>query len=192
MRKNSYLPFFGCCLVLICMVVMISGQIYAAEVPDNGNYLKYQEPTPASSSSWFSTIAYIFSLLITFALIIALAYFASRFLGHKIGNLSALGHNKIHAALSLGSNRTIYVVEVAGKFLIVGVTEHSINLLHEITSQEEIERLILQPSAGPTNQFDIVFQRHIASLQQMSHKFAAVFDTHSKTQSESENEREKR
>jgi len=49
--------------------------------------------------------------------------------------------NKILAYLSFGTNRGIYVVEIAGKILVVGVTNHSINLLQEITSESDIQKI---------------------------------------------------
>jgi flagellar protein FliO/FliZ len=168
------------------------GQVYAAESQNNGDYLKYKESKPVTSSSWLSTIAYIFTLVLTFGFVIGLAYFASRFLGHKFGTLSPAGDNKVLKTIPLGQSRAIYVVEVAGKFLIMGVTDHNINLLQEITSAEEIEKIKADSASAPAHQFDRVFQRHLASLQQMSQKFPIAFDAHKKSESQSANEREKR
>ncbi len=192
MRRISYSHILSCCVLLVFFTMMLSSQIIAAESPDNNDYLKYQEPKPTGGFSWLSTIAYIFTLLITFLVVIGLAYFVSRFLGQKMGSLSVVGDNKILATLSLGPNRGIYVIQIAEKCFIIGVTDHSINLLQEITDKEEIERLKMQTVSPATGQFDRIFQRHIASLQQMSHKFSTVFDVRQNIQSESENEREKR
>lgn len=177
--------------VLLLIVVFIAAThiapVFAAAQP--GDYLSYQEPKPAGTS-WFSTIAYIFSLLVTFVVVIGLAYFTSRFVGQKVGKTAVSGDNKVVYTLPLGPNRGVYVVEIAGKFLVLGVTDHNINLLQEINDPEQAEKLHNLNPVMPANQFDVVFQRHLASLQQMSHKFPGVFNNNNR--SENENEREKR
>lgn len=182
-------PAFWPTLLLIVVLIAAAhtSPVFAAAQP--GDYLNYQDPKPAGTS-WFSTLAYMFSLLITFIVVIGLAYFTSRFVGQKMGQTAASGDNKVVFTLPLGPNRGVYVVEVAGKFLVLGVTDHTINLLQEITDPEQTEKLQTLKPAMPANQFDMVFQRHLASLQQMSHKFPGVFNGNNR--SENENEREKR
>lgn len=164
----------GRLILFIALVMMILiGQVWAAE--PTGGYLAYQEPE-ASSSSWLSTIAYVVSIIITFAVVIGLAYFTSRFLGQKMGKVSASADNRILATLALGPNRAVHVVEVAGRVLLLGVTDHSITMLEEIIDQERIDKLKQQSvpiSTAPS--FDSVLQRQLASLQQMSQKFPAIF-----------------
>lgn len=170
----------------VLFIMILAGQAYAAE-----GYLNYQEPQPAATSSWLSTIAYVFSLIATFAVVIGLAYFTSRFLGHKMGQASVVGDNRILVTLALGPNRAVYIVEIAGKFFVLGVTEHNITLLEEITDSTRIEKLKQQPAAktSASNQFDRVFQRQLASLQNMSQKFPTAFN--SKDHSEKQDERER-
>ena len=155
------------------MGIFFVGQVYAAE--SNGDYLQYQEPKPGTSVSWFSTASYVFSLIITFAVVIGLAYFASRFLGKKLGSLSANGSSRVISMLSFGANRAVYTVEIAGKFLVLGVTDQSITVLQEITNPEEIERLKEEQLAMPENQFDTIFQKQLASLQRISQTFPTAF-----------------
>lgn len=176
-------------VLLFCLFAIITAsQVYAADA--NGGYLNYQEPQPSATSSWLSTIAYVFSLVATFAVVIGLAYFTSRFLGQKMGQASVVGDNRILVTLALGPNRAVYIVEVAGKFLVLGVTENNITLLEEITDQIRIEKLKQQPAAMPaSNQFDEIFQRQLASLQHMSQKFPTVFNN--KDRSEQQDERER-
>ena len=163
-----------------------AGPVLAAG--QGGEYLSYQEPKPAGSS-WLSTIAYVVTLLVTFTVVIALAYFTSRFLGQKMGRYSAAGDNKVLVSLPLGQNRGVYVVEVAGKFLVLGVTDHSVNFLQEITDPAMIEKLWSTVPPGSPNQFDTVFQRQLASLQQMSHKFPGVFGNYNRNDREIDREK---
>lgn len=183
MSKKYYV---GAYILLVMFFLM--GTVYAA-VP-NGEYLQYQAPKPVESSSTLSMITYIFSLLVTFAIVIGLAYFASRFVGQKMGRATAVGHNKVIATLPLGANRAIYVVEIAGKFLALGVTDHGITVLQEITDHLEIEKMKEAQTLGPEIQFDKVFQRQLASLQRLSPKFPNVFK--SSTEDEQKHEGEKR
>lgn len=155
----------------------------------SGEYLNYQEPKPAGTS-WLSTIAYLFTLLVTFAVVIGLAYFTSRFLGNRVGRLTASSDNRVIVTLPLGPNRSVQVVEIGGKMLVLGVTDHNITLLQEITDSDQIEKLRTTQAVVPNNQFDVVFQKHLASLQQMSHKFPGVFGNFNRN--ENDNGREKR
>jgi len=189
MGKKYYLEVYILLLVIFFVGVdSVGGTAYAAE--PTGEYLQYQESKPAVYSSGLSTLTYIFSLLVTFAIVIGLAYFAARFLGHKMGNRLSSGRHRIIATLPLGTNRGVYIVEIAGKFLVLGVTDHGINVLQEITDIGEIEKMKAQPISVPEAQFDKVFQRQLASLQQLSPKFPNVFNTHQ--QNEQKHEGEKR
>lgn len=170
------------------MIAVSYGSALAAEA-DN-NYLVYQEPQ-ATQASWLSTVAYIISLFVTFAVVIGLAYFSSRFLGQRMGRLSAGTDNKILATLALGANRAVHVVEIAGKVLVLGVTDHNIVLLQEIADENEIEKLKQHQTASvPSSNFETILESQLSSLRNMSQKFPAVFGgQHRQSQS---NEREKR
>ena len=187
MSKKYVQGFYIILLIAFLIGGNCLGIVYAAE--PTGEYLQYQETKPAVYSSGLSTATYIFSLLITFAIVIGLAYFASRFLGQKMGNQLATHNHKIVATLSMGTNRAVYIVEIAGKFLVLGVTDHTINVLQEITDLTEIEKLKEQQIPVPETQFDKVFQRQLASLQRLSPKFPNVFTAHKKDEQEHEGEK---
>ncbi|WP_378951845.1 flagellar biosynthetic protein FliO [Pelosinus sp. sgz500959] len=187
MSKKYYLGLYMLLLMFFFFGIAFEGIVYAAE--PTGEYLQYQESKPGAYSSGLSTLAYVFSLLVTFAIVIGLAYFASRFLGEKMGSKLAMGNQKIIATLPMGANRAIYVVEIAGKFLIVGVTDHSINVLQEITDPVEIEKMQAEKVLSPEIPFDKVFQRQLASLQRLSPKFPNVFNTHQSNEEKHEGEK---
>lgn len=174
-------------LVWACFIVAFSsGMALAAEA--GNDYLVYQEPQ-TTTASWVSTVAYVVSLLVTFAVIIGLAYFTSRFLGQRMGQLSARAENRILTHLPLGANRAIHVVEIAGKVLVLGVTDHSITLLQEITDEDQVEKLRQQqPATVPSNGFETILQSQLSSLQHMSQRFPSAFGR----RHEQSNEREKR
>ncbi|EAX48653.1 hypothetical protein TcarDRAFT_2125 [Thermosinus carboxydivorans Nor1] len=162
----------GVIIILILVVLFVGGQAWAQE--PGGEFLKYKDPEPPSTSV-LSTLAYIFSLIVVFLVVIVLAYLASRVLGQKIGGFTAAGNQKILTTLLLGPGKAVYVVDIAGKVLVLGVTDHSVNLLQEITSAEEIDKLRSLGSAAGSDGFKLVLQRQMATLQQMSDKFPLVF-----------------
>lgn len=166
----------GRSLLTAVVFLMLTSQVQAAA--ETGEYLKYQEPQ-ATTSSWLSTGGYILSLILTFLLVLALAYLTSRFLGQKIGQGRGYGTGKVYATLALGPNRAVYVVEMAGKFMVLGVTEQSITLLNEITSPSEIEQLKAAQNnpAMPPEQFSYVFSRQLQSLKQLQKDFQFAFHT---------------
>ncbi|MDT8901305.1 flagellar biosynthetic protein FliO [Anaeroselena agilis] len=172
---------------IVLAVLCLCGTALAAG--QGGEYLSYQEPKPAGSS-WLSTVAYVITLLVTFAVVIALAFFTSRFLGQRMGRMNGMGDNRVLVSLPLGQNRGVFVVEVAGKFLILGVTDHSVNFLQEITDPEMIDKLRTTAPPLAMGQFDTVFKRQLASLQQMGNKFPGVFGQYSR--GDNEIDREKR
>jgi flagellar protein FliO/FliZ len=185
-KKCQYSLFL--IVVIVFFGMFFIGQVHAAD--SNGEYLQYQEPKSASSSSWFSTISYVFSLLLTFTFVIGLAYFASRFVGKKMGNLSANTSSKIISTLPLGGSRFVYIVEIAGKLLVLGVTDQSITVLQEITDAIEIDKMKAEQIVAHSDQFDKVFQKQLASLQQLSRTFPIAFGA--SKQNEQKHEGEKR
>lgn len=163
----------GSILIIVVLFLLFTGQVLAAA--ETGEYLKYQEPQPAASS-WLAMSGYILSLLLTFLLVLGLAYFTSRFLGQRMTRGGGFGSGKIYATLSLGPNRSVYVVEIAGKFMVLGVTEQNITMLNEITSLSDIEQLkTTQNIVMPPEQFSSVFHRQIGLLRQMQKKSPFTF-----------------
>lgn len=161
-------------IVILCVFLLhvFTGQSFGAE--QSSEYLKYHEPQNGSSSLLL-TVGYLLFLIIVFILVIGLAYVASRLVGQKMGAVHSTGENKILAHLSFGSNRAVYVVEIAGRVLVLGVTDHAINLLQEITSTEDIEKIKNQSKNVMGDQFSVLFQKQLVSLQKMSNKFPGVF-----------------
>ena len=48
---------------------------------------------------------------------------------------------KVLENLPLGPNRSVCIIEMAGRVFLLGITDNSINLLTEITDEEEIAQL---------------------------------------------------
>ncbi len=86
----------------------------------------------------------LFSLII----VVALAYWATKFLAGRFG-LSQARHIKVAESLFLGPNRHLYLLLVDGKTLLVGSSEHGINLLKEFDDEQFYDELL---KSADTNQ----------------------------------------
>lgn len=90
--------------------------------------------------------------------VILLAFGVSWFIQKKVG----LGGNvfgKVVGILPLDNRRMIYLVDVMGRVLILGVTESNINLLAELTDKDTLDALRLQydkPSPGMNRLFSFL------------------------------------
>ena len=137
-EKVKYFFIFAFSLTLI---YFLNADITTVEAA--GGYLSgYEdvEPQPAGVS-WWSTIAYILSLLAVFAIVFFMAYIAAKFLGGRF-NARISGHGgRVLENLPLGPNRSVCIVDMAGRVFLLGVTDQSITLLSEIMDPEEIQNL---------------------------------------------------
>lgn len=107
----------------------------------------------------FSYFRLFFSLL----LICAMIYLIYFFLKKKTNSLANKNAEETSVLLSLplGMGKNVQVVYIAGKFLIIGVTNDSINYLSEVTDEKEIEnlkRLMQEKKIKAGESFANVFQ----------------------------------
>ena len=138
-RKRIFLT----CFVGVLLLLAVAEPALAAEEAAKGGYLAgYENSDPRPTSiSWWSTIAYLVSLFAIFVFVVGLAYFAARFIGGKFAQQKLGYGGRILSHLPLGPNRSVCVIEMSGRVFMLGVTEHSITLLTEITDADEIDRL---------------------------------------------------
>ncbi len=138
-RKRIFLT----CFVGILILFVMADPTLAADEAAKGGYLAgYENSDPRPTSiSWWSTIAYLVSLFAIFVFVVGLAYFAARFIGGKFAQQKLGYGGRILSHLPLGPNRSVCVIEMSGRVFMLGVTEHSITLLSEITDPDEIDRL---------------------------------------------------
>lgn len=141
---------------------------------ENG-YLTYTEPAANSTATSLSTISYVFSLLLTFAIVVGLAYFTSKFLSQRLSPTMQSRMVRIHDIAALGPNKSLYLVEIGNRIFLLGVTEHNITYLQEFTDEQFITELRAKNSdfTGQTAPaFQNVFQQQIDTLQQMADRIS--------------------
>ena len=77
-------------------------------------------------------------LAIFLPLVIGLAYWSIRFGAKKGGYLTAASKNmRLLERLSLGPKACLCIVQVSGRYYLLGVTEREITLLRELTDYRE-------------------------------------------------------
>lgn len=146
----------------------------AEEAASSGGYLAgYENADPRPTAvSWWSTLAYLVSLFAIFGFVVVMAYFAARFLGGKFAQHITGSGGRILEHLPLGPNRSVCVVEMANRVFLLGVTEHSITLLSEITDPEEIERLHQSSIIRPLH--TEMFSREFGMLADLAQKVPPI------------------
>ena len=168
-----------CLLVWLFFALLLPSVGMAA---DGGGYLagyENHDPTPNGTPgvSWWSTIAYVASLVVVFLFVAGLAYYVSKILGGRFGRSVSGGGGRVLENLPLGPGRSACVVELAGRLLLLGVTEHSITLLGEIEDAEEVEQVLKKsleespmPFSGTTG-----FERQFGSLDKLAKRIPTMF-----------------
>lgn len=106
----------------------------------NADNKNAERTSPAGRNrSSFSYFRLIFSLLLVCGAIY-LIYF---FLKKKSDSLATKNgeDSSVLLSLPLGMGKNVHIIYIAGKFLIVGVTNNSINYLGEVTDEKELDNL---------------------------------------------------
>ena len=167
--------FLACVVAGVFAFLLMTDPVLAAEEAAKGGYLSgYENTDPRPSPvSWWSTIAYLVSLFAIFAFVVGLAYFAVRFLGGHFAQQKLGYGGRLLSHLPLGPNRSVCVVEMADRVFLLGVTEHSITLLSEITDAAEIERLHREAQASAV--MPEMFSQQLGTLSDFVQKIPPLF-----------------
>ena len=146
---------------------------WAADAGSSGGYLAgYENADPKPTSvSWWSTLAYLLSLLVIFAFVLAMAYFVAKLLGGRFGRSSAKSGGRMLLQLPLGPKSSACIVELAGRTFLLGVTEHNVSLLAEITDREEIEALERSSAVLPERWDSTLFSSQLGALSDLVSRF---------------------
>src|SRR6056297_1592948 len=144
----------------------ITGEKKTGEAEEKGLY-DYEEPSNEEQSyGWL-----IFKTILILGTLVAGFYFFFHYVTKKAG-IQTVGQNvmQVLSVVPVGQNKFLQVVDMAGKILVLGVSDNNINLITEIHGKDEIDRirLLSSRSAPPapggfqefvTNQIGRVFDR---------------------------------
>ena len=130
----------GTLLVVLCLLSpVIETQAIPMESEQQSVQLDYQEPqeTEAPSVFWM-----VIQTILALCLILALAWGMIRLFGGRMRGRLQGRYIRVLDEVTLGPNRGVAVVEIGGKALIVGVTDHQISMLGELTDSQALEEMI--------------------------------------------------
>jgi flagellar biogenesis protein FliO len=103
----------------------------------------YERPTVEEDSyGWM-----IFKTIIVLGLLVGGFYYFYRFVTKKAG-IHLVGREviKILSIVPVGQNKYLQVVDLAGRIMVIGVSDSNINLITEIKDKDEIDRIRLLSS----------------------------------------------
>lgn len=109
----------------------------------------------------------VIATFIIVAFIIYLSYLASKYLGRGMSRGSNSRYMRMIDQLTLGQDRHIAVIQVGGRYLLVGVTAGQISILSEI-KDEELFPLVPEEEGGGTQQLD--FRKMLGKLNDLGKK----------------------
>lgn len=125
------------------------------EVPDF-TYREEKPPAYNPTIAFLQAILYLILIIIgIYVVVFILKFFFSK---RGMGGLISPYFIKVLESAYLAPHASIHIVEVAGKVLVVGISERAISLLCEITDQETISKILQSKTTV------IPFQKHLASF----------------------------
>ncbi|WP_227395528.1 flagellar biosynthetic protein FliO [Jeotgalibacillus aurantiacus] len=140
------------CIFLLLGIVMLGGEKFSYASPGNVSDCMGENPSaecaeqeiPSVGSSENSGTEINFMTFVrligALALVIVLLYGLLKFVNSKTRNFQQSKMIRNLGGTTLGGNRSIQIVKVAGSYYILGVGE-DVQLIKEVTSEEEIEEL---------------------------------------------------
>lgn len=82
-----------------------------------------------------SGIVSLLSMVLLLCLVLAMAYYATRLIGKRYAPSNS-NNMRIIDRMMLGPDRAVFIVEVAGQTMLLGVTPHHIERLCELDSDK--------------------------------------------------------
>jgi len=81
-------------------------------------------------------------VLVVIGLLILFLHFLRKFISRPMGTTSVGGHFQVLQQFHLGPKKSISLVKVYDRLLLLGVTETTITTILEITEEEEVDRIL--------------------------------------------------
>jgi flagellar biogenesis protein FliO len=100
-------------------------------------------PFAPNSDPFTASLRVVTALIIVIIIALALSWFIQ-----KKGGFGSNVFGKVIGILPLDNRRVIYLVDIVGRVLVLGVTDSNINLLCEINDKDTLDSLRLQGSTA--------------------------------------------
>ena len=154
----------------LIFALILNFDVGTAEAVGGGYLSGYEEVEPKPTAvSWWSTLAYLLSLLAVFAVVVVMAYFTAKFIGGRFNARMSTGGGRVLENLPLAPNRSVCIVEMAGRVFLLGVGEN-ITFLDEITDEETIQSLREKNRAA-----NDIFSQDFGSVSELVQKIPPIF-----------------
>lgn len=137
-------------LLTVSMLILSISPILAAPPPgqNNGYLPPYEEPQASPVRGIGSMLLQTLYFLLVFGAVLGLLYLTIRFMKSRIPPHETKWLT-IRGKQYIAPNKSLLLIEVAGKMLLLGITEHTINTIAEITDPEWVEFLQRQSGEVP-------------------------------------------
>lgn len=112
---------------------------------------------------WGAALRLVLALLI----LLPLVYGATLLYSKRMGPGGSGRALKMIDAIHLGPNRTICLIEVEGRILVIGATQHHISTLAELNDPEVVNRLVSAGSPGVTGAFAKILDSKLWSREKV-------------------------
>lgn len=155
-------------LIVGAMLIAISApSVLAAGAKETGEgYLTYQPDGGLTAAKPTASLVWQFiKFILLFTLVVGLVVLVTRFLGQRYYRLSNGKSMRILDSVYLGPSRAVYAVEIGDAVLILGVTEHHVNLLTELSDGEQMEKVrsrAIADTPGATEWFGSVLGKALS------------------------------
>lgn len=90
-------------------------------------------------SSTFENAMQLIGLIIMFVLILTASYFTARFVGNSAVTQSKNRNMKVIETYKVAPNRFLQIIEVSGKYIVIGISKDSIEFLTELEPDQVIK-----------------------------------------------------
>ena len=162
-------------LIFLLVSVCQAPVLLAADSTDitKNSTIPHQDTMTIASQSgetltlFLAILKVIGSLGLVLGIMILLAFFFKKF-GVSGGNLKQGSLIKIMDTRMIAPKKYVSVLQIAHEYIVVGITDQSINLLNKLDNTEEIESFTLPPSTKKStklgNSFSTLLQKAAKTL----------------------------
>jgi len=107
--------------------------------------LKFENPAAVENNKGGGYFSLIIKTIFILGIFIVALYYIFKFISKKQGlNFQNLNIIKVVSSLPIGTNRFLLLIELEGRYFLIGSTDSSINLIKEISDKDLISRIELK------------------------------------------------
>jgi len=132
---QSWRPPQRLILLMVITIIILTAVVLPAVgqgTKDELN-LRYDDPQPSNNPSMLGQLVQV---VISLSLILGLALVLIRVFGRRATRMTAAGWMNVIDQVALAPNKGLYLTKIAGKYYVLGVTDHQITKVTEVDNPE--------------------------------------------------------